>query len=627
MALVDVDQWRPTGVEDLEPDAWRALRHEGSTTVVAGPGAGKTEFLAQRAAFLLQTGICASPLRILAISFKRDAAENLAARVAQRCPPALARRFVSMTFDAFTKGMVDRFLGALPAAWRPTHPYEVVTRKKKEVAYALTTFRQAAIADWRADIAGLDESKFEAEVVGSTRLPLDRWTPRSGREFAVTMWWAEHLRRKSVSALTFVLINRLAELLLRARPEIVRALRLTYPFIFVDEFQDTTFAQYDFLDSAFRDPRATVTAVGDPKQRIMVWAGARADAFASLQKDFAAKPYALRLNHRSCRELVRIQHVVARAIDPLAAAVTATPRKVVEGDVAQIWRFADEASEGSHVAAWLAKDLASRSLKPRDYAILVKQTAEEFEAQLAPACAQVGLALRNEAKRLGRTTLQDLLVEELTRVAVAIMRLAAFKRAPEAWATASEAILRIRGLDADDHQHARKAERELVAFARELRGRMNEVDPGAAAAQSIAKQVLAFLGLPAIAGAYAEYGSGDSLAIAVEGLLLHLAASSEGAKSWGECLDAFEGVGKVPLMTVHKSKGLEYDTVVFVGLDDSTWWSHRAGDAEGTATFFVALSRAKQRAIFTFCSGRGQRVKVADLYKLLRDAGVPELAF
>jgi hypothetical protein len=40
----------------------------------------------------------------------------------------------------------------------------------------------------------------------------------------------------------------------------------------------------------------------------------------------------------------------------------------------------------------------------------------------------------------------------------------------------------------------------------------------------------------------------------------------------------------------------------------------------------VALSRAKQRAIFAFCQGRGQRRRVADLYRLLTDAGVPEIA-
>ena len=76
----------------------------------------------------------------------------------------------------------------------------------------------------------------------------------------------------------------------------------------------------------------------------------------------------------------------------------------------------------------------------------------------------------------------------------------------------------------------------------------------------------------------------------------------------------------------HKSKGLEYDTIVFMGLDDQAWWAHKPGDKEGLAAFFVALSRAKQRAIFAFCQQRGQRSKVAELYALLGQAGVPEIA-
>jgi superfamily I DNA/RNA helicase len=118
MALVRSEDWRPRGIVDLEPAAWTALRHDRSSCVVAGPGAGKTEFLAQRAVYLLETGLCPSPFRLLAISFKSDAAANLAARVRLRCPPELAARFTSLTFDGFTKSLVDRFLTALPAECR-----------------------------------------------------------------------------------------------------------------------------------------------------------------------------------------------------------------------------------------------------------------------------------------------------------------------------------------------------------------------------------------------------------------------------------------------------------------------------------------------------------------------------
>ena len=64
---------------------------------------------------------------------------------------------------------------------------------------------------------------------------------------------------------------------------------------------------------------------------------------------------------------------------------------------------------------------------------------------------------------------------------------------------------------------------------------------------------------------------------------------------------------------------------VFVGLDDQAWWAHTPGNLEGFATFFAALSRAKQRAIFAFCQARGQRRRVAELFQLLAAAGVPAI--
>jgi superfamily I DNA/RNA helicase len=139
-------------------------------------------------------------------------------------------------------------------------------------------------------------------------------------------------------------------------------------------------------------------------------------------------------------------------------------------------------------------------------------------------------------------------------------------------------------------------------------------------------QVLAFVDAYALARSFPEYATGDALSIAIEAFRLHLVASADGSPDWAACLDRFAGVDQVPLMTVHKSKGLEYDTIIFVGLDDAMWWSHSRGNPEGIATFFVALSRAKQRAIFTFCRERGQRTRVADLYALLTAAGVPEVA-
>ena len=90
-------------------------------------------------------------------------------------------------------------------------------------------------------------------------------------------------------------------------------------------------------------------------------------------------------------------------------------------------------------------------------------------------------------------------------------------------------------------------------------------------------------------------------------------------------MDVYEGTHAIPLMTIHKSKGLEYHSVIFVGLDDDAWWSFANDKQEATAGFFVAFTRAKQRVVFSYCAQRGGRTKIADLYGLLTKAGVKTL--
>lgn len=112
--MISPECWRPSTGLTLEPNAEKAVRsQEGCIALLAGPGAGKTETLAQRADFLLRTGVCPYPRRILAISFKKDASENLKERVAKRCGVELAARFDSYTFHAFGKRLIDIFRTSL----------------------------------------------------------------------------------------------------------------------------------------------------------------------------------------------------------------------------------------------------------------------------------------------------------------------------------------------------------------------------------------------------------------------------------------------------------------------------------------------------------------------------------
>lgn len=108
--MIKVADWKPSGVEQMEQAALRAATLiEGSLLLTAGPGAGKTEVLAQRADFLLQTGLTRYPKRILAISFKVDATKNIKDRVITRCGYEKSTRFDSFTFHGFALMLIQKF--------------------------------------------------------------------------------------------------------------------------------------------------------------------------------------------------------------------------------------------------------------------------------------------------------------------------------------------------------------------------------------------------------------------------------------------------------------------------------------------------------------------------------------
>ncbi|MCC4242967.1 UvrD-helicase domain-containing protein [Stappia indica] len=607
------EDWRPQGVDDLEPRAWNALRETAqSVCVTAGAGAGKTEFLAQKAAYLLQTGLCPQPKRILAISFKRDAAQNLAARVRQRCSEEQARRFQSMTFDAFTKHMLDHFRLAIPEAYRPPADYSIAFPSRQDIELFL---RRHGRPDVSAD-------RFE-RAVARTALPLEETVENPRARELLRAYWEEQYTMPDGALLSFPMINRLVEYMLRSNPTIKRALRLTYPFVFLDEFQDTTYAQYSLVKGAFRDSNSVLTAVGDDKQKIMGWAGAMNNAFDEFVIDFNAVRHALLRNWRSHEALVAIQHVIARQIDPDVEEVEARGELAVEGDTAAIWRFDSREQEAEQIARWIRSEVDAGRIAPHDAAILVRMRANNVEDELAPVLRENGLILRNLARNVGGIAIQDLLAEPLTEVVLSLLKLGTSARDPDAWNTTQDHLQALAGTSPDDGTGQERLQREIAVFSRNLRQTMRDEPPGPAVADRLFAQTLEFTGVERLRQTYPEYRRDADFQRVRTGFQLLLRECTENAVDWISVLDRFEGKGQVPLMTIHKSKGLEFHTMIFFGLDAKSWWSLLPDHDEELKSFFVAFTRAKQRAFFAYCSERGNTI--GWLEQLLLPAGVVQV--
>lgn len=611
MTLVKTADWQPQGVNELEDRAWDALREtERSVCVTAGAGAGKTEFLAQKAAYLLQTGLCPAPKRILAISFKRDAASTLADRVKRRCAPEQARRFTSVTFDAFSKGLVDQFRKALPKAYRQPANYRIGF----PTADSVNDFMR------RRHVNGLNADQFQ-RALGRRRILDNAQEVPEHIETGLAAYWEDQYTHYPEPILTFQMINRLAEYLLRTNQRVRRAVRLSYPVVFLDEFQDTQATQFDLLRKAFDGSDAVFTAVGDDKQKIMGWAGAMPDAFNVFTEHYNARPISLLLNWRSHAELVAVQHVIASNIDPDVEPVVARGQRNVEGDVSAIWEFADEETELETIAEWIAGEVAG-GLAAHDIAILVRARADRAENELGPALADRDLVLRNLARNVGEISIEDLLSEELTLILIPFLRLATSRRQPEAWSHALENFSRLYAVPQDDDEQLQRMNDRVQHVVRTLRDFLTARAVAGTTPQEITGVLIDGIGEALIRRSTPTYQRDVDYLRVREGFDILLAQSMHGATDWSAVLDRFEGRDQVPLLTVHKSKGMEFHTMIFFGFDSRTWWSLTPDRGEEKNSFFVAFTRAMQRAFFTSCRNRGGRI--AWLEELLGNA-VPRI--
>ncbi|MFZ5506694.1 MAG: UvrD-helicase domain-containing protein [Pseudomonadota bacterium] len=525
--MIKPERWQPADGLKLEPNALRAATETThSLALTAGPGAGKTEMLAQRADFLLRTGACRYPRRILAISFKVDASRNLKERVRKRCGPALASRFDSHTFHAFAKRLIDRF--------RP-----------------VLTGKDALDADY---------------TIGKPRVT----------------------RRQ----IEFDDLVPLAIEILKASEVARNAVRQTYSHVFLDEFQDCTGQQYQLLRAAFHGSDIQLTAVGDTKQRIMGWAGALEGVFKTFAGEFKATPLNLYQNFRSQPRLRRMQNAMVKVMDPGAAVPGGDI--VGKGGLVQLEHFADSQAEAAAITALIAKSVDEDALRLSEIAILVSKQVELYAQPLMSMLTQQGVAFRNEQ------ALQDLSAEPAARLIVDFLTVVMTEQEPEAYSRLMDTLLS-GAMDDDAAYEARTRWHRFIDDARTRAGMVATPGPAAPLMCELAEQLLQRAGRELVAGLSADYERGPRLDEVVEQTFARIRELRTVASDAAGALARFSEDRAVRIMTIHKSKGLEFDTVIVLGVEEEAFWGEEEAERSG---FFVAISRAKRRLVLTTTSRR-----------------------
>lgn len=614
MERVGAESWKPVDGIVLEENALRAVKSDRNTLIIAGPGAGKTELLAQRACYLLQTNTCKNPRKILAISFKKDAAENLAERVKKRCDKELASRFVSKTFDSFAKNILDNYLQALPEEYKPHKGYSIATLNEIREAFEL-----AGLVP-NPSVRNSDLNKILSNRMIEKRLPIGEQTKN---EALTKKTWDIMLKGRGEFSpnLSFQMISRLAEYLIRTNPLIIRALRQTYSHVFLDEFQDTTSVQYALLSACFYESNSIITAVGDNKQRIMLWAGAKRNAFEAFKSNFKAGELRLIMNHRSAPKLIQIQRIVYDYLHDSNNKIKASNKWSEDDGVAQLWKFPSEIKEAEVVSSEIQKMIETEKLNPREICILVKQRPDQYGEMIINKLSELGIKARNEARY------QDFLKEDIVHILLHSIYCALTKDAADSWIYIVNISKKLHGYDENtDFDKITTLIINLNTFLREIKNSFANIRTRKQLEEAVLK-IIKYFNLDAIKGLYSKYRQGVYLDGLVNDLIDFIWKEYMICKNWLDALENVQGINSIPIMTIHKSKGLEYKTVIFLGLEDSAFWNYASQKEEDTCAFFVALSRAKHRIIFTFSQDRSSsysrqtRKGIKDFYDILAKSG------
>lgn len=615
MKCILPENWAPSDGLQLEEAAEKAVRNPGNVCVVAGPGAGKTELLAQKASFLFTTNRCTVPQKILAICFKNDAADNLKKRVVGRCGKDVERRFVSLTYDAFAKSIVDHFRMSLPKELMPNANYVVNDNDIIKAAFVKAGFKNTKGLSPR-DL----KNHFDNEL-GQVQLPLVCDSIRNRAWKLLTDGFDKYS-----SCLSFKMISILAEYIVRTNPQIKKAIQITYSHVFLDEFQDTTNLQYALVVSCFLNSHSILTAVGDNKQRIMLWAGALRTAFNDFYRDFNANGLRLVMNHRSAPRLVALQKAMYASLNDAEGDVQITGKwKPNEGEI-KLYIADDDILEANAIANEI-KGKVESGIQPNDICILCKQLPKNYTQKLIETLATYGIRARVEDEY------QNLIKEPVVELIIAFIRLAINKKRPQEWEFVSNAMEELHGINMSDSSVAyQNMQTQLVQIFNELSNSIQIIDP-IESIKEIMNKILGFIGKEHLIAFYPSYSQvaylDDCIGKFLEFFYVELLLV---ACNWDLAIDNFLGKNSIPIMTIHKSKGLEYSAVYFIGLEDSAFWNFKNQPEEDRCAFFVALSRAKTSVVFSFCNLRSslkyptqKHNEVNEFFDLLQSPNMAEV--
>ena len=619
-------------------DAQRAAVEfcDGPSLVIAGAGSGKTRVLTYKIAYLLEQGL--PPYYILSLTFTNKAAREMKSRIAELVGEKKARSLWMGTFHAIFARILRKegeAIGFKPnfTIFDTADSRNLIKLIIKDMKLDDKQYRQNAI---HGQISKAKNSLITPAMyaANSELLEYDR-RARQPQLFEIYQRYQNRLR--AANSMDFDDLLMYTNILFRDHKDILEKYRNQFQYILVDEYQDTNFSQH-LIVKQIADAHNRVCVVGDDAQSIYSFRGANIDNILNFKSNFPeTKVFKLEQNYRSTQNIVNAANSLIRQNTEQIEKDVFSENEV--GDKLEILGTFSDFEEGLVVANKIARMRLEQHDVYSDFAILYRTNAQSRIFEDALRKKNIPYRIYGGKSFYQRKEIKDVIsyfrlivnpsdeeafrrvinypTRGLGNVTVGKITSAAELHGVSLWEVLSSPI------DYNLEINAGTRNR-LGVFHSLISGFIEQRD--SISAYDIAQEVIKKSGISH--EAYSDLtpeGLSRSQNIqelinAIEEFVSTRQEEGDEEISLADFLSEVslltdqdteddEEAQKVTLMTVHSAKGLEFNHVFVVGMEEDLFPSAMAksenrGLEEERRLFYVALTRARKTCTVTYAKSR-----------------------
>ncbi len=611
---------------ELNPEqAAAAGKIEGPSLIIAGAGSGKTRMITYRIAHMLDSGI--DERNILALTLTNKAAKAMSERIRELTKKPL-KGLTATTFHSFGLGLLKQFIQYLGyknnfTIYDTNDNTALLKQVIVSLGYQLGDYNTFTLLQTFSD------------------LKTGRLREIENKQSALNEIYTEWLKsQKAYNVVDFDDLILLPIRLFETRPEVLAKVQERFRYIMVDEFQDTSLLQYRFV-SLIAKKYHNICVVGDDDQSIYSWRGANYRNIQMFESDFPErKEFKLERNYRSTGTILEAANNLITHNEERKKKKLWTEES--KGSNIYLIRPVDGDEEAMIIAESIKRRAKETGLSYSDFGILVRTNS--LLTTLENTLLEYGIQTQVSGGQsfFDRKEVRDLICylklivndeddvsllriintprRGIGRVSIEKLRDYADKKhiclfdALSQFAYAADSPVKGKSQEAlknftalilswqNEAKNNRKAYLlQSIIDDIDYRGMLMEEYPDNQKMVDFKMRSLEFL-----KDRIKRFERQNPDATLRDYLNLMSIAGKEN--------DEDADQGKVNLMTMHASKGLEFDTVYLAGIEDNIIPSSRALEEDPKAIFeerrlfYVAITRARRELTISYCEKRKDRM-------------------